>query len=602
MREVFGLKDRNGLVSVPDRDNLIGSAMINEKSNIVLSDEIIYLFLGASYAFPFVDYLHEDCKEEFLRNMKDATYDPVTFNVKLKHYDGKYPDVSVVMKRRRMGDEEYINIDLYDIEYMSREYLAYLTSDKVIESITKQSGERFFRYDVTSGQMCVYDGSGCLFKGSMDLYRATRFEQGCIEPESMPQFRQLCAAIESANGDGFFKLNTTFCNSAAETGFKPTIFRFATIEFNSQVVYVAGFVSDAEKSHGSFGYESVRVDLDPLTGMLNKAASKKAALDALEQAKKDGELVTFVMIDLDNFKTINDTFGHMFGDTTLVNVARIIMDSVGERGIAGRIGGDEFFIVLKGFEDNDAAIRPLLRSIRSHIEWYFKQRIENTKVTCSIGTATYPMDADNYDDLFRLADHCLYVGKALGRDRFIIYREDRLGSIDDILNSSTVIQMSNYVPESDKHEHLRNVIQRFNNEKDIKKALSDTMEEIRSFYDVDTVMYCPFNEKQGIISVGYEVKHPRDIVPLCEAYRSNIDEDGFISIGNYENSKASYPLFADYMSENEFWSIFIAEHKTMDGRLLGVFIFATHKRYQVWSAFDTRMLCILCRVMEAAVL
>ncbi len=595
------MKDRNGLVVVPDRDNLIGSAMINEKSNIVLSDEIIYLFIGASYAFPFIDYLHDDCRDEFVRNMKCCTYTPITFTTKLKHYDDVYYDISVVMKRRKMGEEEYINIDLYDVAYMAKEYDNYYLSESVIESVIKQSGSRFFRYEVSSGLISVYSGEGELFRGSMDLYRATRLEQGCIEKSSMQQFRQLCGAIESANGDGFYKLNTTFCNKDGETGFKPTIYRFATIEYNSQVVYVSGFVSDAEKSHGNLAYESARADRDPLTGMLNKAAAKKAAMDALESAKKDGELVTFVMIDLDNFKTINDTFGHMFGDTTLVNVARIIMDSVGDRGIAGRIGGDEFFIVLKGFEDNDAAIRPLLRSIRTHIEWYFKQRIENTKVTCSIGTATYPMDADNYNDLFRLADHCLYVGKALGRDRFIIYREDRLGSIEDILKSDTVIQMSNYVPEYEKHEHLRNVIGRFNDGKDMRKSLIDTMTEICTFYDVSTVMYCPLNDYGEIISVGHEIKDPKKIVPLCDKYKGILDADGYISIGNYENSKAAYPAFAEYMGENEFWSIFIVAHKTTDSENRGVFIFATHKKYQVWSAFDTRMLRILCKVMEIAV-
>ena len=66
---------------------------IKQNLKLRLTFEIIYLFLGASYAFPFVDYLREDSKEEFLRNMKDSTYDPVTFNVKLKHYDGKYLDV-----------------------------------------------------------------------------------------------------------------------------------------------------------------------------------------------------------------------------------------------------------------------------------------------------------------------------------------------------------------------------------------------------------------------------------------------------------------------------------------------------------------------------
>ena len=594
------MRDRNGLVSLPDRDNLIGSAMINEKSNIVLSDELIYLFLGVSYAFPFIDYIQEEYRSEFLRYMKKCSYTPNTFTTRVKHYDGSYCDVSVVMRRRRLGEDEYINIDLYDISYMTREYRSYYISDAVIESIIKLSEEIFFRYNVSSGQMNVYNGNGNIFKGSMDLYRATMLEQGCIEHESMPQFRQLCTAIEAANGDGFFKLNTTFCNKPGETGFKPSAFRFATIEFNSQVVYVSGFISDAEKSHGSTGYESVRVDLDPLTGMLNKAASKKAAFDALEAAKKDGELVTFVMIDLDNFKTINDTFGHMFGDTTLVNVARIIIDSVGDRGFAGRIGGDEFFIVLKGFENNDAAIRPLLRSIRSHIEWYFKQRIENTKVTCTIGTATYPTDADNYDDLFRLADHCLYVGKALGRNRFIIYREDRLGSIRDILQSETVIQMSKYVSEGEKQEHLCNIITRFNTADDMKKALADTMEEIIRYYAVDTVMYCPADEEKPLFLIGHETEDPRSCVHLCTAYKSKFDSDGYISIGNYENCVADYADFTDYLKNNDLWSFFAVAHKTLEGTILGAFAFATHKRYQVWSAFDTRMLNILCKIMEIA--
>ena len=453
--------DKFCLVDLPDKDRLIGSAILSEKSNIILSDEVIYLFLGASYSILFTDYLHPDCVEEFMHHMAEAGEEPVTFTAGLKHYDGVYFDVSIVMKTKYIADTKYINIDLFDIGYMSREYTSFAVGDRMIKKMVELSGERFFYYYPETGQIYIYQCGKTLFKGSMELYRATRLEQGCIEDSSMEQFRQMCDAIESANGDGFFKLNTTFCNKDGDDTFRSTAVRFATIEFNSQVLYVSGFLTLGESVSGKTAYESVRTDLDPLTGMLNKGAIKEYAMKALQKAKIKGTLATFVMIDLDNFKTINDTFGHMFGDTTLVNVARIITDAVGERGVAGRVGGDEFFIVLEGFEDGDPAIRPLLRSIRSHIEWYFKQRISTVKVTCTVGTATFPLDADNYDDLFKLADHCLYVGKALGRNRFIIYTADRLGSVEDILNSNTVVQMSSYVSEAEKYEHLREVTVEF---------------------------------------------------------------------------------------------------------------------------------------------
>lgn len=596
--------DKNCMVELPDRNNLIGSAMINEKSNIVLADEIVYLFLGASYSIAFCDYIHPDCRDDFMQHIKDCTDEPVTFTIKLKHYKGEYYDATIVMKNKYIAESKYINIEISCIEFMMQNFTDYLIGDKMISGYISMSNEKYFRYYVGTGQIHVYSGqNGTLYKGSMELFRATEIEQGSIADDSMQQFRQMCDAIEAANGDGFFKLNTTFCNEAGDNTHRQTVVRFATIEFNSQVVYVSGFISASGRISSHLGYESVRADLDPLTGMLNKGAIKKYAMEALERAKETGILVTLVMIDLDNFKTINDTFGHMFGDTTLVNVARIITDAVGDRGAAGRVGGDEFFIVLEGFENDDHAIRPLLRSIRSHIEWYFKQRISNVKVTCTVGTATYPIDANNYDDLFKLADHCLYVGKALGRNRFIIYTADRLGSIDDILNSDTVIQMSNYTTEEEKNEKVRAMIHRFNlctSDKELGEALDLSMQEIMDCYDVDGVQYIGA-DGSSIQKTNYEINEPFKPLELYDTYKDRMDELGYISIGNFENSKNTLPSLVEYMRSNKVFSIFISEYRTLEGELKGMFVYSAHNRYQVWSALDTRMLLTISKIMEIAI-
>lgn len=100
----------------------------------------------------------------------------------------------------------------------------------------------------------------------------------------------------------------------------------------------------------------------------------------------------------------------MFGDEVLCKVADILRDAVGSRGLCGRIGGDEMFIIMEGLNDNEG-IRNVLRTIRNNTKWLYHDDPRNIKITCSIGSATYPNDAKNYDELFKIADKVLYLAK-----------------------------------------------------------------------------------------------------------------------------------------------------------------------------------------------
>ncbi|MBQ8941972.1 MAG: GGDEF domain-containing protein [Firmicutes bacterium] len=593
---------RKNITEEINRDNFIGSAIINGDSVLIIADEAVYSFLGIAQSAALKDYIHPDDRALFVRQLETCQESPAVFLCSCKRYDGTYKEISVLMRSKNIDDKAYIEIVMYEVVFLTRQFEKFVANNKIFNALITMSDKIFFRYEPETGNMYVYNGRETIYNGSMELYRETIINQGSVSKESIPRFIDMCDEIEKAQGDGSYKIDTLFFNADNDKEFYPTTVNFTAIEFNTQVKYIIGMFACNIAGNAADSYISNRSNLDPLTSLLNKKAIKDYALESLARAAKDGSTVTFVMIDLDNFKTINDTYGHMFGDETLVSVARVLNEAVGDKGIVGRIGGDEFFIVLTGFEDGNDAIRPLIRSIRSHVEWCFKNKLDDIKVTCSVGTSTFPTDARNYDDLFKLADHCLYVAKSKGRDRFIIYTKEMHGSLEEILSSGTVIQMANFVSEADKSKHLLSIIQRFNSagEYDTQQViLKKVMLELLYYYDIDFLQYAPADEKEQSYEVAnYKIAPPETLMKLYDGYKDEFNSKNYLTIGNYENAKTEHPVLHNYMLENELFSLMMIKYADDDGTLRGIFAVSTRKRYQKWAAFDINMLLIIFRLME----
>ena len=163
---------------------------------------------------------------------------------------------------------------------------------------------------------------------------------------------------------------------------------------------------------------------DGLTSLYNKQAITDLAVKKIDIAKQP---VSLFIIDVDKFKECNDNFGHAYGDKVLVTVAKVIQDSVGEQGVAGRIGGDEFLCVLDKTDEEE--VRNVARNIKMGIQWSIQACDPDQVVTCSIGIARSPNNADNYEELFKLADKCLYIAKKRGRNCYIIYKPEIHGQL-----------------------------------------------------------------------------------------------------------------------------------------------------------------------------
>ncbi|MBK8250023.1 MAG: diguanylate cyclase [Gemmatimonadetes bacterium] len=161
------------------------------------------------------------------------------------------------------------------------------------------------------------------------------------------------------------------------------------------------------------------VERDDLTGLLLRKAVLVQAQECLAEARTRGEALSLLVIDVDHFKLVNDTFGHLQGDDVLRAVAAEMRDAVGERGILGRYAGDEFVLLLPGTEHEVArAIAADLCASVATVRLAIRERREGTVgVTLSIGVATSDASTGEMESLFAAADRALYVAKRRGRNQ-----------------------------------------------------------------------------------------------------------------------------------------------------------------------------------------
>jgi diguanylate cyclase (GGDEF)-like protein/PAS domain S-box-containing protein len=167
--------------------------------------------------------------------------------------------------------------------------------------------------------------------------------------------------------------------------------------------------------------------IDSLTKIANRMQFQHLLQQDIARARRSGQYLALLYLDVDRFKDINDTFGHAAGDTSLEIFVRRILAELPENARAGRLAGDEFAVLLPGFSSLDALVAEL-PEVASRILRVtgkpFDVHGEEIFMTASIGVAVYPRDGDNVIDLIRNADAALYQAKKAGGNCFEIYSAD----------------------------------------------------------------------------------------------------------------------------------------------------------------------------------
>nr|WP_229805550.1 GGDEF domain-containing protein [Microbispora rosea] len=155
---------------------------------------------------------------------------------------------------------------------------------------------------------------------------------------------------------------------------------------------------------------------DPKTGLLNAAAWQREADTEIVRARRTGDALALVLVDIDHFKKVNDTYGHLVGDQVLAQVAATLRAQLREYDVVGRFGGEEFVVLLPGADVHEA--RRVAERLRTRVSRMVVPAEQATvTVTVSAGVAIMNVHGEDLIELLAAADLALYRAKELGRDR-----------------------------------------------------------------------------------------------------------------------------------------------------------------------------------------
>lgn len=156
---------------------------------------------------------------------------------------------------------------------------------------------------------------------------------------------------------------------------------------------------------------------DPLTGLHNRRHLEERLVGEISRARRNGTVLGVVLLDVDDFKKVNDQHGHGAGDEVLVSVASVLSKHSRASDIPCRLGGDEFLLVLT--DSNLAGPALLAERLREEVQEATTGRL-GQQITVSVGVSAFPDHGDTFEILLHAADQALYEAKSRGRNRVVV--------------------------------------------------------------------------------------------------------------------------------------------------------------------------------------
>ena len=194
----------------------------------------------------------------------------------------------------------------------------------------------------------------------------------------------------------------------------------AALHGNDAILVFARDVSERKRYQSELEHQATH---DALTGLPNRNSLKYRLSHAIASARRHDKMVAITFIDLDNFKSINDNFGHEVGDEVLKVVAARLAEAVRTTDTVVRLGGDEFVLLFTDLDDVDVVTQLMHRALPA-ISRPIQAAGTELVLTCSAGISIYPLDAHDADIVLRNADKAMYRAKEKGRNNFEYFTQD----------------------------------------------------------------------------------------------------------------------------------------------------------------------------------
>ncbi|MEG2506933.1 MAG: diguanylate cyclase, partial [Longicatena sp.] len=212
-----------------------------------------------------------------------------------------------------------------------------------------------------------------------------------------------------------------------------------------------GYMSDIDDIKKKTEVLEKRLQKDAMTGLFNKVAMESLANDILESDVD--KLHALIVIDIDNFKGINDTLGHAFGDVVLIDVAEKLKTLFRSDDIIARMGGDEFAIMMRNVPDTSTVLKKATELSNAFRQTYTGDKTEY-KISCSMGIIMIEKAGEPFGTLYRKSDAALYQSKENGKDQFVLYQENNAKNYPISNNKTREEELQNIKSEHNIEEYI----------------------------------------------------------------------------------------------------------------------------------------------------
>jgi diguanylate cyclase (GGDEF)-like protein len=246
----------------------------------------------------------------------------------------------------------------------------------------------------------------------------------------------LCLVMGVAYSLGY--LTVAPMTDSFETGFSLAMIFAVTayaIVVSHKDLVKAGRLIQAENERFKASQEHIEfiAHHDGLTNLPNRLLAQDRFEHALKKNKRDHRQLAVLYLDLDDFKSVNDTLGHQAGDQLLVQVAQRLVNITRQNDTICRLGGDEFLIIAEDLTDTGSISKLASKVLNTLAEEY---RLSGSLVHCSasVGIALAPSDADSFEGILKNADLAMYNAKDLGRNTFCFFNDEQQQRVQDRLN------------------------------------------------------------------------------------------------------------------------------------------------------------------------
>lgn len=559
----------------------LGTMIIKENGQIVTADRYIYRYLDKHADMLFMELIHPDSVQEYYDAITKIDECAQFIVVPFLTMEEKYRSMLMRIKRdtRVVDGERCIEISVADIVKALEKHATNRANLTKYRRMMGLMDYLYFDYTTNNNNINIYmyanDKSYMFLSENLDVWKEQMTDSYIWSEDDKKKFEVFCGYLKDGLDNFKLQLETTFFSRG---GRNDSLVVSGSTLFDADGTRMVSGVIKLNAELKETPYYATDAARDAATGLMNKRAIMEYAAYKIKEGSVDK--LALLVIDIDDFKNVNDKYGHLFGDRVIFKVAETIKKVVAAGGTVARFGGDEFVVFLENY-DNEKVVS-ILKTVYGDLGVLFAEEDRDINVTISVGASNYPQDGITYEELFEKADKALYVAKDKGKNNYVFYDKAQHEHIEIKSAAPRVKGLKSIASRVNRSMLYSEIVLMLS--RNGKEAISSAISKICDLYDVAGM--CIFTGDDLQCRYSYGTYHGK-----VESY-TLLDKEDFVQMLSHDDMVVMEDIkrYEDKSFYKNYLRLEISANVTSiyreDGDVKAVVTFDTFNTARQWNDAD----------------